>query len=103
VAQTFETALKAAVASRPPRKGFWAKRLQKLLDAPPSERRTKILARLERHVRAELVEQSVAGADSVGFDWASVDWAKVLDIVLKLVLLLLPLFLGKPPAGKRKP
>ncbi len=96
---TFEVGLKDALADRPAR-GLWDRRLRQLLDAKPSARRTRILARLERHVAAELVEHGVKGAGEVGFDWSSIDWGKVLDFIMKLVLMLLPLFLGKPPAPK---
>src|SRR5690349_23994177 len=87
-AHTFEGALRAQLAARPPGKGLWARRLQQLLDAKPSRRRSRILARLESHARAYLVGEGLASATGA-IDWSSIPWDKVLDFVLKLLLAIL--------------
>lgn len=91
----FETALKEQLNSRP--KGWFrariAQRLLKLVNGPPSAKRTRILAKLESHVRAHLVNEGVVGASAVGFDFSTIDWAKLFESIFKLLMLLLPLFI----------
>lgn len=89
----FETALREQLETQP-RGRIRGKRLLKILDSKPSKRRTRILARLEAHARTHLVSEGVVGADAVGFDWSSVDWQKVFDVILKILLALLPFLLA---------
>lgn len=99
--KTFEQALREQLEQSPKRR-FRGKRLLALLDAPPSDRRTRVLARLERYAVARLEDDGVTvpvvqytdpdGTVAEGRDWSQVDWAKVFEIVLKFLLVLLPLF-----------
>lgn len=90
----FETALKAQLEARPKSRfrGRWARRLLSIVNGPASKKRTQILARLEAHARAHLASEGVVSATGA-IDWSSIDWAKVFDILLKILLALLPLLL----------
>lgn len=82
----FETALRTEIVTRKATRR--SKRLMELLDSKPSKLRTARLARLERHAAL------VAGVEGgVGFDWGSIDWAKLFDSILALLLKILPLFI----------
>lgn len=84
----FETALRAQIevsASRRRR----ARRVLEILDSRPSRRRTRQLARMERHALAALDSDAKIGA----IDWSAIDWAKVFEKILEVLLKLLPLLL----------
>ena len=66
------------------------KRIRKVLDMPPSRRRARILKRMEKSA-ASAVGEPVK-------DWGAVDWASLLEIILKLLLMLLPLILEQTDA-----
>lgn len=85
---TFEEALGEQLRAKK-RLTFWEKRLLKLIDARPSKRRTRVLERLRAHAATAL---EIKG-DPAAIDWSKIDWAKVLDFVLKIILALLPLLL----------
>jgi len=87
VAVSFATGLSDHLAGKS-KLSFWEKRLKKILDAKPSARRTKILNALESSARAHL---GVSAAEKI--DWQSIDWQKVLDFILKLIMILAPFFL----------
>ena len=83
----FETALRREITSRKATKR--AKRILAILDAPKSKRRTRRLERMERHAAV------VADLDSVGaIDWGSIDWAKLFEQILAILMKLLPLILA---------
>jgi hypothetical protein len=87
VAKTFAVGLADHLRTKK-RLTFWERRLQKIVEAKPSKRRTAILERLEAAARVQLG----VSADAA-IDWGAVDWAKILDFILKLIALLAPLFL----------
>ena len=82
---TFAEGLSSHLAGRK-KLTFLQRRLQKIVDARPSKRRTAILQLMEERVR-----------DKMGFgatekiDWSSIDWNKVLDFILKLLAIIGPL------------
>lgn len=80
----FETALRREIESRP-RLGLRGKRILAVLDARPSKKRTRHIARMERHTAIAL---SLDGLDVI--DWDSVNWKAVFDRVLQLLLAILP-------------
>lgn len=80
------------------RTNFWERRLKKIVDAKPSKRRTAILERLEKEARVKLGVSAVAK-----IDWGNIDWKAVLSFIIKLLMLLAPLFLGVPDAVEEKP
>ncbi len=87
----FEQWLRAASESTSARKRK-AKRVLKLLDEPDSPRRTRILARIERHVAAQL-GLNLPSDDPTklsAFDWSSVDWVSIFETIFKFILALLP-------------
>lgn len=88
--QTFEEALREQFTLKRGGKKLsrWEKKLQKILDAKPSARRTRILNRMESHARVGLGLSATAK-----IDWSKIDWAKVFDFIMKLILALLPLLL----------
>lgn len=64
-----------------------AKRILDILNSPPSPRRTRRIARMERHAAAAI--------DATGkIDWSKVDWAKFLETILAVLLKLLPFILA---------
>lgn len=89
---TFEDVLREQLAKKP-RKGRRERRLLELIDSRPSARRTRVLARLERHARAFLVSEGAVGEGVGAIDWASIDWEKFFSNLLKLLLAILPLFI----------
>ncbi len=86
----FLTALREQCVARG---GHAAHHVLHVLDMPDSPRRTRILARMERHARAHLSEEGVAGMDATAIDWGAIDWAKFFDGLIKLLSILLPLFI----------
>lgn len=88
----FETALREQLETQP-RGRIRGRRLLKILDSKPSKRRTRILARLESHARAHLVSEGMASATGA-IDWGSIDWSKVFDTLLKILMALLPFLLA---------
>lgn len=86
----FATALREQIVSRKAtRRG---KRLLALIDSKPSKRRTRVLARLESHARVAAAEGGVTfGVGAI--DWSKIDWGKLFETILTLLLRLLPLFI----------
>ncbi len=78
---TFEQALREQCEATDARRRK-AKRILAVLDAAPSKRRTRRLDRMQRHVEVEL-GMNIA-------DWSDIDWPKLFDTILKLLLALLP-------------
>ena len=64
------------------------RRLQKILDAKPSKRRTAILKALEARARDKL---GVGATEAI--DWGSIDWKAIIGFILQLLVILLPLIL----------
>lgn len=60
-----------------------------IINGPDSPRRTSQLARMERHVRAELDLPFNAAVD-----WSAIDWPTLLPKILQLLMKLLPLLLA---------
>lgn len=87
----FETALRAQILAEPGRKRR-AKKLLAVMDEPASPRRSRIMERLKAHAIAHLAQEGI-DASGVGFDWSSVDWSSLFQGLIKILLLLLPLFL----------
>lgn len=87
MAASFATALGAHLEAKPKPK-LLERRLLKIINSPPSKRRTAILKALETRARDKLGVGATAA-----IDWEKIDWQKVLDFLLKLLVILLPLFL----------
>lgn len=89
--KTFAEVLREQVAARANKRSRPVRRLRRLLDAKPSRRRDRILARMEAHARVELAERGLV----VGEDWGAVkerDWKSFFDGLLKFLLALLAAF-----------
>jgi hypothetical protein len=84
---SFATALGAHLETKKKPK-LLERRLLKILNAAPSKRRTAILKALETRARDKL---GVGATQAI--DWSAVDWQKILDFLLKLLVILLPLFI----------
>lgn len=65
-------------------------RILAMLDEPDGPRHRRQLRRMETRCRHEAGYSS-----SEGIDWSSIDWAKVLQIFIKVLLTLLPLLLAE--------
>ena len=87
MAASFSTALGAHLSAKPKPK-LLERRLLKIIRSAPSKRRTAILKALETRARDKL---GVGATQAI--DWEAVDWGKILDFLLKLLVILLPLFL----------
>ena len=88
----FETELRKAIEADPDlkRKG---KRILKVLDMRPSKRKERILERMEAHVRATIYPEGVNTGSSAEFDWSTIDWTKLLGVIVQVLLALLPFLL----------
>ncbi len=84
----FETALREQIESRP-KLGLRGKRILAILDAKPSKRRTRRIERMERHAAV-----AAGFTNTVGIDWSQIDWKKLFDTILELLLKFLPLILA---------
>ncbi len=82
----FEDALREQIEARP-RLGLKGRRIRAILDARPSKRRTRQLERMEAHAAA------VVGKPAGAIDWSAIDWAKLFEQILALLLALLPFLL----------
>jgi hypothetical protein len=91
----FETALRQQIRDNKETKK--AKRLLAFLDAPRTTFRKNILAKMEQHASV-----TVGKKGQVGFDWASIDWAKFFQQILSIIMALLPLFAAKKPLKPKK-
>lgn len=81
----FATVLRTEIVTRKATRR--SARLLKIIDAKPSKRRTRILARLEAHA-------AVAAGGEVGkIDWSAIDWTKLFNVLIELLLKLLPLLI----------
>lgn len=65
------------------------RKILNIINAPDSPRRDRQLARMERHVRAEL---NIPSNQAV--DWSAIDWPTLIQTILQLLIKLLPLILG---------
>lgn len=78
----FETALREQISKRKATRR--AKRILAILDAPKSARRSRQIQRMR---------DTAAGAAGLagvsGIDWSKVDWAKLFEVVLSILLKLL--------------
>ncbi len=90
MATSFADGLSAAVAGRSDR---WSKRIAAILDGPDSRAKRWFLKRAEADARLKL-----GLGDKVGIDWSKIDWAAILDFILKLAAIILPLILSPKPA-----
>ena len=84
---TFEQALREQCEKTTDRKRR-SKRILAVLNSKPSKRRTRQLERMEQHAKVEL-EMTWR----VNIDWSEIDWSKVFETILKLLLALLPLLI----------
>ncbi len=84
---TFEEALRDQIEGRPDT--IRSRRVLAVLDMEPSARRDRILGRMERHAAAHLELKGEPGK----IDWGAVDWAKVFDLVMKILAAILPFLL----------
>jgi hypothetical protein len=84
----FEQALREQLEADPKRT-LRARLLLEVLNRRPSKRRTWILNRLEAHAAA------AAGVeDQVGIDWGAINWQKLFETILQILLAILPLLLA---------
>lgn len=86
---TFADALKARIEAKA-RPTAREKKILALIDAPPSKRRDKRLARMENHARATAGIDPATGA----IDWGAFDWKKFFDAIIAILIKLLPLILA---------
>lgn len=91
---TFSDALRTQLTTR---NDLWSKRILVLLDRGDSRLKRWFLGRAERSARLALNV-----SDKAAIDWSQIDWAKVLDFILKLAALILPLLLAKPKIARPK-
>ncbi len=84
----FVSNLKAQLEADPDRSRRGEKIL-KIINSPDSPRRTRRLKRMEAHARAA----AGGGKDHKVIDWSKVDWAKVIDKIIEIILKFLPLIL----------
>lgn len=87
MATSFASALSAHLATKK-KPTLLQRRLQKVLDAKDSPRKRAILKALETRARDKL---GVGATEAI--DWQSINWAAILDFLLKLLAILAPLFL----------
>lgn len=83
----FAAELEAHLESKPDlrRRG---KKILAVIQSRPSKKKDRILARMERHAAAA-IDRDVG----VGIDWSEIDWKKVIEIIIKVLLMLLPLLI----------
>jgi len=81
---TFQEALSEQLGKHPKR----FKRLREFFARPESEHKSRIMARLEAHARVHL---GLSPTEAI--DWSSIDWASLFEGLMKLLMLILPLFL----------
>ncbi len=72
------------------------KKILEVINQRPSKRRTRILARMERHAQAAIYDKVPASAfgPAKAIDWSKVDWNKVIMTILDILIKLLPLIIG---------
>ena len=87
--KTFETGLREAILAKP-KLTARERRILAVIDAPPSKRKERRLARMENHARAAM---NIA-PNKAEVDWGSFDWSKILTMILELLIKLLPLILA---------
>ena len=73
-----------------PKLSMREQRIKSILDAPPSKRKDRRLARMENHARAAINADPKTGA----IDWSTIDWAKLLSTIIDILAKLLPLILA---------
>lgn len=80
------------------------RRILAIINGPDSPHKARLLARMEDHARAHLglaaahtVPTDMPGTDwsKITIDWSKIDWAKIIDGLLKLLLAILPVLLGE--------
>ena len=70
------------------------KKVLELLNARPSKRKDRQIARMEAHVTVELRAMGAVGFAGEGaIDWSAIDWQKLLMTILEILIKLLPLLL----------
>lgn len=97
---TFLESLREQVETRKSRRG---RLLLKRLDRMRPARRKRVVARLEAHARAHLVSERLLSADAGAFDWSSINWGKVFDVLLQILMALLPFLLMLAPEPQETP
>lgn len=94
--KSFPGALQKALKAQK-RLSLGERRVLRIINSPDSERRTRQLARMERHVRAELAEDDpVRFGNAAAIDWSTIDWFALFERIIQLILKLLPLFVQAP-------
>lgn len=76
---SFEEALRDQIEGRP--ETIRSRRVLNVLDMEDGPRRDRILKRMERHA---IVQLDLTG-DVGKIDWSSIDWAKVFEMIIKLL------------------
>lgn len=87
---TFLEALREQVEVKKSKRG---RLLLRRLDSMTPARRKRVVARLEKHATTFVVAEGVKAGPAGAIDWSSIDWAKLFESLLKLLMLLLPLFI----------
>lgn len=94
---TFADALKEQIEKRKATRR--SKRLLEVINDKPSNRRTRILERLERHAKLFLRDNGhvqFSNVENVGDEWDGIkekDWDKFFEKLLKFLTAILPLLL----------
>lgn len=96
MATSFAAGLDGYLSSLP-KLNKWQSRLKAVIDGKPGWARSLFLRILESHARAQL---GIGATEKI--DWSQVDWAALLTAILKFLLMILPLFMGKPPVEGKK-
>lgn len=95
---TFLEALREQVETRKSRRG---RLLLRRLDRMRPARQSRVVARLESHARAHLIHEGLAA--SVGaIDWGAINWERVFEVLLQILMAILP-FLLLSPAPQKTP
>jgi len=88
----FAEALAKGISDNPGVSPYMAGEVLKILNAPDSLRKRLALRVLENHAEANLKDDPNTPRDALGgIDWANVDWAKVLGVVLKVLVAIISL------------
>jgi hypothetical protein len=82
----FAEGLRQAITDNPDHEPAIAARVVAVLNGPDSLRQRLLLRRMETRV---CIGMGYGG--TAAFDWSKVDWAAVLGMVLKMLLIILPL------------
>ena len=92
----FRTNLIAVLESTPDLRRR-SKKILAVLKGPKSRRRDRTVERMENHVWITLdftlADQVYSMSSDCPFDWSTIDWPAVIEVVLRLLLALLPFLL----------